>query len=398
MYGKLRTFFAPLMVLALLVTSVGSAAAARPVPRAAWTVMVYISGDNDLEPYVVLDIETELAPTGSSDQVQVLALADRHPAYDTSQGDWTTTKLFHVTQGMAATPENALADWGERSMGDPQTLVDFVTWSKTNYPADHYALYLWGHGWGWRTSFTLRDETDGNDTLDPHELTAVLPALGPIDVVGYDGCNMAAIEVQALWYGTAAATVHSQEYVGWDGIEYELILPALQANPAMTPDQVAILTSQSAGVNRERTWSAVATDARWAVLLDAIDQWAAALQAGLPTYRARYDRAFRPAQDFWGDPSAVDLYDAAARVYAAVPDATIQASSQAVMDAVSGVVLDEWHITPYQNAHGISIYLPTHPSDLDHPDTPVIDVDYYRTLPFAQMTGWDEFIVAYQVP
>jgi hypothetical protein len=129
-----------------------------------------------------------------------------------------------------------------------------------------------------------------------------------------------------------------------------------------------------------------------------VDEWAAALQAGLPTYRASYDRAFQPAQDFWGDPSALDLYDVAARVHAIVPDASIQASSQAVMAAVSGVVLDEWHLKPYPNAHGISIYLPTHARELDHPDTPEVDLDYYRTLPFALWTHWDEFLVAYQVP
>ena len=398
MYAKLRTFIAPLMVLILLVSNVGSAAAARPPQKADWTVMVYISGDNNLEEYVVLDIETELAPTGSSDDVQVVALADRHPEYDTSQGDWTGTLLFHVTQGMAATAENAVADWGERSMGDPQTLLEFVTWSKANYPADRYALYLWGHGWGWRTSFTMRDETDADDSLDPHELLTIMPALGPIDVVGYDGCNMAAIEVQALWHGTAAATVHSQEWVGWDGIEYDVILEALHANPAMTPDDVAIASSQSAGLNRERTWSAVATDERWEALLAAMDGWAAALQAGLPAYRNKYDQAFRPAQDFWGDPNDVDLYDAAARIYAIVPDPAIQASSQAVMAAVTGVVLDEWHVQNYQDAHGITIYLPTFARELDDPETPVVDIDYYRTLPFAQRTLWDEFLVAYQSP
>jgi hypothetical protein len=81
--------------------------------------------------------------------VQVVALADRGPGFDRSHGDRQTTKLFHVTQGMTALPGSEVADWGERNMGDPQTLVDFVTWSKANYPADHYALYFWGHGWSW---------------------------------------------------------------------------------------------------------------------------------------------------------------------------------------------------------------------------------------------------------
>src|SRR5512142_3115889 len=241
---KLQFVLTVLIVLILSLMPLGSAAAA-PASLAQWTVMVYISGDNNLEDYVVSDIETELAPTGSSADVQVVALADRGPGYDTSYGDWQTTKLFHVTQGMTAAPENAVADWGERDMGNPQTLIDFVTWTKANYPADHYALYFWGHGWNWHPGYVMRDDTD-NDTLDMHEIKAALPALGFIDMVAYDGCNMASIEVQMLWHGYATAVSHSQEYVGMEGVQYDLVLAQLSANPNMTADQVAIVTSQTA--------------------------------------------------------------------------------------------------------------------------------------------------------
>jgi hypothetical protein len=119
----------------------------------------------NLEDFVVSDLETELTPTGSSANVQVVALADRGSGYDTSYGDWQTTKLFHVTQGMTSAPENAVADWGERNFGDKQTLIDFVTWTKANYPANHYALYFWGHGWNWHSGVVMQDDTD-DDTLD----------------------------------------------------------------------------------------------------------------------------------------------------------------------------------------------------------------------------------------
>lgn len=160
-----RSFVALITLLVLLSPLTGTAFAAPPTAKAKWTVMVYISGDNNLEDFVVSDLETELAPTGSSANVQVVALADRGPGYDTSYGDWQTTKLFHVTQGMTAAPENAVADWGERNFGDKQTLIDFVTWTKANYPANHYALYFWGHGWNWHPGVVMQDDTD-DDTLD----------------------------------------------------------------------------------------------------------------------------------------------------------------------------------------------------------------------------------------
>src|SRR5689334_18143628 len=190
MHKALRFIVAFTSVTVLLAVLTGFTNAAPPIPKAKWTVMVYISGDNNLEPFVVSDIETELAPTGSSANVQVLALADRGPGFDTSRGDWQTTKLFHVTKGMVADSASAVADWGERDMGDPQTLIDFVTWSKANYPADHYALIFWGHGWAWRPGVVMRDDTN-NDTLDYPEEKAAIPSLGFMDVVGYDGCNMA---------------------------------------------------------------------------------------------------------------------------------------------------------------------------------------------------------------
>jgi hypothetical protein len=209
MQKSTRTLFVLLMIVMLTATSLGTAQAA-PAARAKWTVMVYISGDNNLEDYVVKDIETELAPTGSTADMQVVALADRGPGYDTSYGDWQTTKLFHVAKGMTAAPENAIADWGERNMGDKQTLIDFVTWTKTNYPADHYALIFWGHGWNWHPGYVMADDTNA-DTLDYDEQKAALPSLGFIDVVGYDGCNMASIEILNLWHGYATALTGTQE-------------------------------------------------------------------------------------------------------------------------------------------------------------------------------------------
>jgi hypothetical protein len=374
-------------ILSAMLSTVTGSVLAAPAANAKWTVMVYISGDNNLEDYVVKDIELELAPTGSSPNVQVVALADRAPGYDTSRGDWQTTKLFHVTPGMIADSASAVADWGERNMGDEQTLIDFVTWSKANYPADHYALYFWGHGWNWHPDYVMSDDTDA-DTLDLDELKAAIPSLGFIDMVGYDGCNMASIEVFNAWHGHATAVASSQEYVGWDGIEYDLVLAQLAANPNMTADQVAIASSQSAA--NDKTWSAVAVDGRLTNLITAVDQWSVALKNGLAAHRKKYDRAFGATQNFWQAPMDKDLYDMAYEIKRNVADANIKNRSQAVMDAVTAVVLHERHVNAYSDAQGITIY---HISSAAGKDA---DYAYYRSMiDFALNTGWDEFLDAY---
>lgn len=381
---KVQYVLSSLLVFVLLLTLTGTVTAA-PHARAKWTVMVYISGDNNLEDYVVKDIELELAPTGSSANVQVVALADRGPGYDKSRGNWQSTKLYHVTPGMIADSASAAADWGERNMGDKQTLIDFVAWTKANYPADHYALYFWGHGWSWHPGWVMQDDTD-NDTLDMEEIEAALPSIGFIDMVGFDGCNMASIEVQMLWHGHATALAHSQEWVGWDGVEYDVVLAQLAANPNMTADQVAIATSQSA--TSDKTWSAVAVDSRFDALLAAVDQWSVALKDGLGANRKKYDQAFGATRSFWQAPMDKDLYDMAFEINRNVTDADIQAKSRAVMEAVASVVLHERHVSQYSDAHGITIY---HASRANQK----IDHAYYLTLDFALETGWDEFLNAY---
>ena len=376
-----------MIVFVLLAALTGSAYAAPPAARADWTVMVYISGDNNLEDYVVKDLELELAPTGSSASVQVVALADRGPGYDTSRGDWQNTLLYHVTQGMTADAASAAEDWGEKNFGDPQTLIDFVSWSKSNYPADHYALYFWGHGWNWHPDYVMLDDTSA-DTLDYEETKAAIPSLGFIDVVGYDGCNMASIEIFNLWHGHATAVSSSQEWVGWEGIEYDVVLEQLAANPNMTADQVAIATSQSAA--SDKTWSAVAVDSRFSTLLTAVDQWSVALKNGLPANRRNYDRAFGATRSFWQAPMDKDLYDMAYEINRLVSDQNIKSRSQAVMNAFSSVVLHERHVNAYADVHGITIYHIAKASEKDSNYT------YYRsTIDFALQTGWDEFLEAY---
>jgi len=385
---KLQFVLTVLIVFVLMMSLTGGALAAPPTPRADWTVMVYISGDNNLEDYVVSDIETELAPTGSTADVQVVALADRGPGYDTSYGDWQTTKLFHVTQGMKADSASAVADWGERNFGDPQTLIDFVAWSKSNYPANHYALIFWGHGWNWHPDVVMQDDTD-DDTLDYDELEPILPSLGFIDVVGYDGCNMASIEIFNLWHGHATAVTSSQEYVGWEGLQYDVVLAQLAAaNGAMTADQVAVAFSESASA--DKTWSAVAVDGRFNALVTAVNDLSLALTNGLAANRSKYNRAFGATRSFWQAPMDKDLYDMAYELKRNVPDTNIKNKSQAVMDAFASVILHERHVNAYADVHGITIYHISKASEKDD------NYFYYRsTIDFALQTGWDEFLNAY---
>lgn len=346
-------------------------------PKAAWTVLLYMSGDNDLDEYIVKDLENELAVPGSNGRVKVVALADRAP-----NPTWSETLLFEVLPGLKATPIQALANWGERNLGDPRTLLEFVTWARKNHPAEHYALYFWGHGWNWHPGYIMEDSSS-QDALDPHELQAILPQLGMWDVVGYDGCNMASIEVEALWQGFAKTLVHSQEFVDWDGLEYDRILKVLNAKPQIQAEEMAILTALSASYNQERTGSAVVLDVRFEALMQAVDQWSLALMAGLPRYKTEILWALKQAQHFEEAEDEKDLIHLAQLLKLNLPDAKIRETSAQVEATAQASLLHAWHRADYPEANGITL-------SAVGPDDP--QWEYYLQSVFAQRTHWDEFL------
>ena len=355
--------------------------------KSSWTIMLYMSGDNDLEEYIVKDIEHELAKTGSSKSIQVVALADRGPGYDQSRDDWQSTKLFHIENGMLADSKSAIADWGERNMGDKNTLIDFVTWSKNRYPAEHYALYFWGHGWNWHPGYVMEDDTD-KDSLDMDELRQALPSIGFIDLVGYDGCNMASLEVDAMWHGHATAVTSSQEFVDWSGIDYSKIIEALTLYPDMTADQLAIASSRSA--SDDKTWSAVAVDDRIIPLFVSLNDLSSYMHSNLTNRFRAYKTAFGKAKGFTDAPLDKDLYDLVDNISHATDDISLKAKSNAVMNAVKQSVLDEHHAIEYKRAHGITI------STFDGNKEYDSDFKYYSTIGFPNMNSWVDFLNSYK--
>ena len=368
-----------------------AAASAAPLPAKAWTVMVYIDGDNNLEDYVVKDIETELSALGSNAGVNVIAIADRGPGYDTSRGDWQTTKVYYCTQGMLADAASAVADWGERNMGDPQTLRDFVTWTKTNYPATNYMLAFWDHGYMTFQGYTSVDDSSAGDALDEDEQVAAMATVGPVSVVAWDMCNRQMLEVAADWQPYAQAMAGSESYTNWEGIQYDAVIAALRATPAMTPQQVSDKVALTA-LGDSDTFSSVALDARFTTLMTAVDQWALALKAGLPIYRSAYVSARRSTVSYYS--IAFDVWQLAANLKAKVADVTIKARCDAVMTAAAACTTANWTSSnkQFNKSKGLAVWMPSTRQQLT-PYSPT-DFTYYRTLRLNAQTNWDEFLAA----
>ena len=400
---------AALLVVAAAVPRVAAADPAPtpdPAPTAVWTVMVYMDGDQNpgdlyLGSWLTHDIDQEMAAVGSNADVQVVALADRGRYPNAADGSWTGARIFHVTKGMTATSENAAADWGATDMGSPQSLVEFIDWARANYPARHYALFLWDHGWGWWPGNTMEDDTS-NDYLDMDELRDALQTVHGVDMVGWDTCLSQTIEVEAQLRGCASAVAGSQDSIGYSGLSYAAILGGLQASPAMSPSALAIVAAKSMKTGHDRwTWaaSAVGLGSRWDALTSAVSDLSWDLAVRLPRNHRAYAVARRlaasPPQTY---PEVRDLYDVATELRSHVASSAIKRDCTRVIKIERLVVLWQWHTKAEGAVHGIDIFWPSSPAPPKKGSSfeQWVDFTYYCSdLNFTRLTYWGDFLSAW---
>jgi len=258
--------------------------------------MVYLDADNNLEDAGIDDF-LEMAQVGSDASVNIVVQFDRIDGYDDRYGDWTSTKRFYIAQGMIPTAANALSDLGEVNMGAPQSLIGFVNWAKTNYPATNYALVLWDHGSGWKLrrprppiKGVCYDDTSDGDGLESPELYSALRSItndgaNPIHLLAFDACLMGMIEVDNQIKPFVNVRAGSEEVEPGAGYPYDTILTSLVSNPNMSAATLGseIVDKYYAYYNGQ-THSAVDLGASYTALNDAVDSFAQTLidHLGLP--------------------------------------------------------------------------------------------------------------------
>lgn len=337
---------------------------------ADWTVMVYVMGDNDLEPFAVFDM-LEMAAVGSSDRVNIVALVDRAPGYiDEELGgieDFQDTRFYFVEPGNLVTNGSL----GELNTGDPAVLAEFITTSITNFPADHYATILWNHGAGWPGMGP--DETDGQDLMDLAEInqafTTGLAAAGVdnVDLVGFDACLMASYEVATTMADHADFMLASEELEPGHGWNYEA-LQTIVANPDAGPEEFGrgiidgfVQQAVDSGTESDITLSLL--DLRQMGALEtALADLAAPLmaepQAAAPILAQAQAGAlaFATNPDPNLEPHQVDLGNVA--VLLGQADPVLEAPAAAVVNALDAMVVANTTGPASSAATGLSIYFP----------------------------------------
>jgi hypothetical protein len=382
------------MAAAILVVMLIFAVPSPVHATACWTVMVYMDGDNNLEQYAVDDLN-EMEAVGSTEKVNIVVQFDRHAGYDNTNGDWTNTKRYYVTKDIhgydSVITSSEITNMGEVNMGDPNELTSFVNWAKTNYPADHYLLVLWDHGSGWKgipqpLRGVCTDETDG-DELSIKEVAAALKSVTcsgdcPLDIVGFDACFMAMVEVDYEIMPFAHYRVGSEEYEPGDGWDYVKVLNFLVANPGALPAVVSTKIVEAYmnfyGSTGFETQSAVHLNPT-STVVDALDIFALHL-AG----------AFQYQTESFSDPDYIDLYHFAQLIRSLVPHRGIQKDALVLMGAINQAVIAEGHGGMNSNAHGMSIYFPAQSANYMS--------NYENDAELSEDTFWDEFLNQYYNP
>ncbi len=211
------------------------------------------------------------------------------------------------------------------SMGDPNTLADFLSFCELNYPADNKMLLFWNHGSG-SAGGVCYDELYDNDFLTMDKIGMALDEVygksegeACFEIIGFDSCLMGAVDVASYCAQYANYMTASEEVEPGCGWQYDAWLGALADNPGM--DGAALGTAicdsyydgcEAYGVESSVTLSTIdlskigpVVEAMDALSVEAIVY---ASENGASEFFAEYGRGARRSQVYGdGDGGMVDI-------------------------------------------------------------------------------------------
>jgi len=197
----------------MVLTAVGLAAVSTAAPReisdTTWTVMIYGGVDSSAESYLMPHLADLKRGSAWGINGDVVLLIDRVKGVSddrrTLGENFTDTRLFHLGEeswdridGGSELPEITTTSTYEADTGNARTLQRFVRFSKRAYPADRYALILFGHGESRSicpdVSTPNPDSGEFEDALFTAEISEALTAEESVDVLWVDTCSFGSIE------------------------------------------------------------------------------------------------------------------------------------------------------------------------------------------------------------
>ena len=371
-----------------------------------WTIMYYLDGDVNLEFLGIEDFNELERGIAAAPMVNVIVLFDRHPDYDTSNGDWSSTRLYEVVPDFdPLIQSNLLIEYDELNMGDPTTLTNFINYCFQYFPADNYMLNLWDHGGG--IDGICWDETDGYDYLTIDELQTGIEASEilygqKIDIVSTVACLMNMMEVAYELRDLTDFFIGSEEVMYNEVVDWEDVLNRFGADPTMTPGEFAyeIVDSYADDWSSQfipTHYSAINTTAV-KLLETALNDYATLLETiVLDGYAVKIGQALDKTLAFYY-PMFIDFIHFIENVKADTfllseyPD-LLADSDYLIYELTNAVVNNFQHTDFLGNANGISIFMPyLYSAYANFVDDYITASNDYAGLDWLINCYWDEFL------
>lgn len=379
----------------------------QPTLTKTWTILNYVCADNNLDtegsPYgwwVLNNMEM----AGSNESVNIVVQFDHTGANGGKAGAQRYLITRNVDAKITEVKSPMLQDLGKTNMGNPDTLVNFVQWGMTNYPANKYAVILWNHGGGWRSrdgSGSIKGiiyDDSANDHLTEPEVREAFQRIysfnnnKKLEFIGFDACLMGSVEVCDDLKDFAKYYVGSEKSVWAPGWPYQYIFNDLRTDPSMDGKRLsADIVSRFAQYNVENshndyTLAGVYLD-RTSDMTAAVDLFAKSAIENIDAEASNLKEANRATvsvDDAY--PDFKDLSLLMTNVAAKAQTADLISKANDVNNSVANMVLYRTQGESLEGTWGgLSIWMPSATYYSAY-------IDEYRKLTFAKDTDWDDFL------
>ncbi len=387
--------------LAILITSFSI--------TAKWTVLTYIAGDNSLSDFVKYDIAEMQA--GTNENVNTLAfVCTSNNGYNKDAKKLIITKDKIMQDG----PSIPNLDSGIAS-----SVIQAANWAIDKDPtADKFCIIFWNHGSGPlnrkkynadKTDFEIErgicyDDTTGH-YLNDYDLKLVMKNISDklgkkVDIIAFDACLMAGIELAFTVQEYANYYVASQELEPGTGYKYDSFLKLTRNNTNATEFAYNMVNSYDEHYkNGTEEYTLSALNLNYVNLLaNNINNVSDLLTAALNSRdNYHYSRIINKAAAYndqsirFSEADYIDLYSFYRNLYFELSaDPKNPFKNKVSLELLTGMILIQNSVLNnktsknFGDIRGISIYLPQNKIEVSYPK-----------LYWSHSTSWTKFLQTY---
>jgi hypothetical protein len=188
-------------------------------PLKTRTVIVYMVGDNTLNPYIDTDInEMERGWKDSFDGDLIVYVDQKRVA---------PYVLKISADRTSAVVSEEVMKYSEQNSSSVEVMDKALADIKSMYPAKSYGLILWSHASGWLPASLNTTRVFGDDNGEYMEITELAELSGKYDFFIFDACDMMGVEVAYELQHNADYIVGSVTEVMGSGFPYNDIMEYL---------------------------------------------------------------------------------------------------------------------------------------------------------------------------